>query len=154
MNKKLVRLTESDLHRIIKESVNKVLNERIIDEEIDEGFGNWVRASIDGLSNIGNYSKGSSNSKLVNFTDNVSRTKQHFDDVDNVQRARKNGFEDASKIRMAKARMKSHRYPGQPEVSQERNREHALEYLNAKKANDRYNDIMKAKKYGLEKHIR
>ena len=29
MNKKLIRLTESDLHRIIKESVNKVLNERI-----------------------------------------------------------------------------------------------------------------------------
>ncbi len=29
MDKKLIRLTESDLHRIIKESVNKVLNERI-----------------------------------------------------------------------------------------------------------------------------
>ena len=27
MNKKIIRLTESDLHRIIKESVNKVLNE-------------------------------------------------------------------------------------------------------------------------------
>ena len=27
MNKKLIRLTESDLHRIVKESVNKVLNE-------------------------------------------------------------------------------------------------------------------------------
>ena len=26
-NKKLIRLTESDLHRIVKESVNKVLNE-------------------------------------------------------------------------------------------------------------------------------
>ena len=29
MDKKLIRLTEGDLHRIIKESVNKVLNERI-----------------------------------------------------------------------------------------------------------------------------
>ena len=27
MNKKLVRLTESDIHRIVKESVNKILNE-------------------------------------------------------------------------------------------------------------------------------
>ena len=27
MNKKLIRLTESDLHRIVKESVNKVLKE-------------------------------------------------------------------------------------------------------------------------------
>ena len=27
MNKKLIKLTESDLHRIVKESVNKVLNE-------------------------------------------------------------------------------------------------------------------------------
>lgn len=27
MNKKLIRLTESDLHRIVKESVNRILNE-------------------------------------------------------------------------------------------------------------------------------
>ena len=27
MNKKVIRLTESDLHRIVKESVNKVLTE-------------------------------------------------------------------------------------------------------------------------------
>ena len=27
MNKKLIRLTEGDLHRIVKESVNKILNE-------------------------------------------------------------------------------------------------------------------------------
>jgi len=27
MNKKLIRLTESDLHRIVKESVNKILDE-------------------------------------------------------------------------------------------------------------------------------
>ena len=31
MNKKLIRLTESDLHRIVKQSVNKVLKERIGD---------------------------------------------------------------------------------------------------------------------------
>ena len=27
MNKRLIRLTESDLHRIVKESVNRILNE-------------------------------------------------------------------------------------------------------------------------------
>ena len=27
MDKKLIRLTESDLHKIVKESVNKILNE-------------------------------------------------------------------------------------------------------------------------------
>ena len=29
MNKKLIRLTESDLHKIVKESVNRILNEAI-----------------------------------------------------------------------------------------------------------------------------
>lgn len=31
MNKKLIRLTESDLHKIVKESVNKVINEGLWD---------------------------------------------------------------------------------------------------------------------------
>ena len=35
MNKKLIRLTESDLHRIVKESVNKVLNESEYDHNAD-----------------------------------------------------------------------------------------------------------------------
>lgn len=34
MDKKLIRLTESDLHRIVKESVKKVLNERTFGDEI------------------------------------------------------------------------------------------------------------------------
>lgn len=29
MNKKLIRLTESDLHRIVKESVNRILKEEV-----------------------------------------------------------------------------------------------------------------------------
>ena len=32
MNKKLIRLTESDLHKIVKEAVNKILTESSIDE--------------------------------------------------------------------------------------------------------------------------
>lgn len=34
MNKKLIRLTESDLHKIIKESVNKILKEVYNKEEL------------------------------------------------------------------------------------------------------------------------
>lgn len=29
MNKKIIRLTESDLHKIVKESVNRALNEEL-----------------------------------------------------------------------------------------------------------------------------
>lgn len=37
MNKKFIRVTESDLHKIVKESVNKVLNEStIFDRKIPE----------------------------------------------------------------------------------------------------------------------
>ena len=32
MNKKLIRLTEGDLHRIVKQSVNKILRESILSE--------------------------------------------------------------------------------------------------------------------------
>ena len=43
MSKKLVRLTEGDLHRIIKESVNKVLNEEYqisLNMDSKQGFQN------------------------------------------------------------------------------------------------------------------
>ena len=45
MNKKIIRLTESDLHKIVKESVNRILNERIHnlhpDEINDDFFDDW-----------------------------------------------------------------------------------------------------------------
>ena len=40
--KKLIRLTESDLHRIVKESVNRALNE-------NEGFMDGVRGAMNGF---------------------------------------------------------------------------------------------------------
>jgi hypothetical protein len=42
MNKKLIRLTESDLHRIVKESVNRIIREGLYDNEQDfyNEFGN------------------------------------------------------------------------------------------------------------------
>ena len=41
MNKKLIRLTESDLHRIIKESVNRILNEGKIESWQPDEFVTW-----------------------------------------------------------------------------------------------------------------
>ena len=38
MNKKLIRLTESDLHRIVKESVNKILKESKITPNLEQSM--------------------------------------------------------------------------------------------------------------------
>lgn len=37
-NKKLIRLTESDLHRIVKESVNKILREDFLSDLVIKAF--------------------------------------------------------------------------------------------------------------------
>ena len=49
MNKKLIRLTESDLHRIIKQSVNKVLKESS-DSVNAQPFGRPEDTMFDGAS--------------------------------------------------------------------------------------------------------
>lgn len=36
MNKKLIRLTESDLHKIVKRSVNKILKENYVNDIIEK----------------------------------------------------------------------------------------------------------------------
>lgn len=63
MNKKLIRLTESDLHRIVKESVNRILNE--IGErpwQDTEGYRKWTKSDLDefmrGDVNAANYGRG------------------------------------------------------------------------------------------------
>ena len=63
MNKKLIRLTESDLHRIVKESVNRLLNE--IGErpwQDTEGYRKWTKSDLDefmrGDVNAANYGRG------------------------------------------------------------------------------------------------
>ena len=56
MNKKLIRLTESDLHRIVKESVNKVMKESSYDSmgNFDpESHNNDLRARL--TDEIGNF---------------------------------------------------------------------------------------------------
>jgi hypothetical protein len=53
MNKKIIRLTESDLHRIVKRSVNKILKESLDSnmmmddkERVFEAFKNLIHAMI------------------------------------------------------------------------------------------------------------
>jgi hypothetical protein len=50
MNKKLIRLTESDLHRIVKESVNKIIN-----EIGDTPRGQHALGAVDGRNNVNRF---------------------------------------------------------------------------------------------------
>ena len=70
MNKKLIRLTESDLHRIVKESVNEILN-----EIGGTPNGNFVlnairgrRAAIRYRTNMGLKDR-AENDRMINMTD-------------------------------------------------------------------------------------
>jgi hypothetical protein len=126
--KQKIRLTEGDLHRIIRNCINEVLNE-IESENIDEGFGNWVQAGINGLSDIKNYSQGPSNSKLVNWTDNVRRAKQNYDDLDTVQKAQKYGYQDAPKVQMAQARRDIYTEPGSNRQVSDKRRSQAYQTM-------------------------
>ena len=51
MNKKMIRLTESDLHRIVKESVNRIL---YVKEEYNpfdnDDFEEWDRTNVSPIS--------------------------------------------------------------------------------------------------------
>lgn len=47
MKKKLIRLTESDLHRIVKESVKRILNETRLDYDVDNFSGKWNKQNDD-----------------------------------------------------------------------------------------------------------
>ena len=70
MNKKLIRLTESDLHRIVKESVNKVLT------ELDwRTYANAAKKSGDEA--IGRIKSGEKFSDLKNDKDFTKRARQH-----------------------------------------------------------------------------
>ena len=47
MNKKLIRLTEGDLHRIVKESVNRVLKETLgMSQCQDDGIAKYYRKAL------------------------------------------------------------------------------------------------------------
>lgn len=70
MNKKLIRLTESDLHRIVKESVNRVLT------ELDwRTYANAAKKAGD--ETIGRIKSGEKFSDLKNDKDFTKRARQH-----------------------------------------------------------------------------
>ena len=142
--KKTIKLSESDLHRIIKECVNHVLMEStdmsdiVTNDELHEGFGNWIRAGVDALSNTGAYTQGQSNSKLCNFVDNVRGRKQNYDDIDTMQKARKNGYQNAPQAQMAKARNMTYTAPGSNRQVSDTRRSQAYQTMrNAKETQQR-----------------
>lgn len=49
MNKKVIKLTESDLHKIVKESVNMVLNESYEEEYYQMGYTQGIESTIEWL---------------------------------------------------------------------------------------------------------
>ena len=144
MNKNRIRLTESQLHSIIKECVTSILN-----EEIDEGFGNWFQAAADGLSNMGKYSQGPTNSKLTNFAKNVAGQKQYYDDMDSSCQAYQNGIGNSASNQSRQSQMRLHRAsqngrtPTQGEMSQ--NYENMR---NAKDAQRKAASARRARQYG------
>ena len=59
MNKKLIRLTESDLHRIVKESVNRALREGIDDgDELYNEIMHHIEMARDLCNQYKSYVKG------------------------------------------------------------------------------------------------
>lgn len=54
MNKRRIKLTESDLHNIIKESVNKILNESITFNEVDPDGGAYYSEADETIYDIEN----------------------------------------------------------------------------------------------------
>lgn len=85
-NKKVIRLTESDIHRIVKESVKKVLNE-IGDTE---GGQNLLgRAKQRALYNR----EAGKEAEISNYADN-QRQKQPISQKEQLRNAYQQGFED------------------------------------------------------------
>ena len=89
MNKKLIRLTEADLHRIVKESVNRILN-----EIGDTAKGQYMLGRLQGRQ------MGNGNRQQAMNTQNYaskqlgSRTPQNFQTYDAAETANQIGYND------------------------------------------------------------
>lgn len=86
MNKKLIRLTESDLHRIVKESVKRVLREEL---DVNKFF---VADEGDGMYNIFSYADFDENGYYVGHE---GEDGYHIDDFDIVYETRR--FQNAER---------------------------------------------------------
>ena len=81
MNKKLIRLTEQDLHRIVKESVEMIL----IENEVEEGwFGDKWNQTKSAVGTAFNKDGGSMGQRLQNAKKNWS-TQGELNGMNNLQ---------------------------------------------------------------------
>ena len=117
--KRTIKLTESDLCRIISESVKRIINEEATGENLCENFLNWFPAISDAVANAGKYSRGGWYSgktpigKAANFIHNTKRRKQHYDDVDYIEKEEKKGNGRVSaRLRATKNREHEHQKNG------------------------------------------
>lgn len=86
MNKKLIRLTESDLHKIVKEAVNKILTESSIDDVFD-GMPHTYTVDLYTRSE-GKFGYAFSN--IRNYDELNAAIKERFPDVLNWENPRRN----------------------------------------------------------------
>lgn len=86
MNKKLIRLTESDLHNIVKEAVNKILTESSIDDVFD-GMPHTYTVDLYTRSE-GKFGYAFSN--IRNYDELNAAIKERFPDVLNWKNPRRN----------------------------------------------------------------
>lgn len=91
MNKKLIKLTESDLHKIVKESVNKILNEVL---DTTDSIKSFYRDKGEQLSKPKSKIKGMLDPKwrerkiqqmnmLKDRHDDIRRVDRHLNNMDN-----------------------------------------------------------------------
>ena len=87
MNKKLIRLTESDLHRIVKESVNRVIREATIDTQYGGISTNPLKPTFDDVETQ-NSLKNDTIEMLANLDDKrfmrFWNNRMKYDDPDTV----------------------------------------------------------------------
>ena len=87
MGKQIIRLTESDLHQMVKEAVNKILKENME----GEGFGKWIRAGVDAASKkqrtnpqLQPYKGGKFGDSIGNWWSRTKQNAQFEDDMNYV----------------------------------------------------------------------
>jgi hypothetical protein len=89
MNKKLIRLTESDLHRIVKESVNRILN-----EIGDTAKGQYMLGRLQGRQ-MGNGNRDAAmNTDDYAYKVRGNRTPNNFQTYDAAETANQMGYND------------------------------------------------------------
>ena len=82
MNKKVIRLTESDLHRIVKESVKKALKENTMNNVIIKKWNQieQVLGSDGMISELFNYLDADTIADFVNTIENTYDIEENDDD--------------------------------------------------------------------------